>query len=170
MSMDNEKIKNGITLILDGLGEDKTRLGLVNTPDRFSKLCSELFYSYDQDPPQLSVFAEESTESEIFLEGIPFISFCEHHIVPFHGKINVRYKPRDNNVAGFGSISRVCSYYSGRLQIQERLTKEIGEYLYSKIAPEFLRVEVSAEHFCMRLHGEKKDGVIVHTHFEKTAN
>ena len=166
--MDNEKIKKGMKLILDGLGEDLTRQGLINTSDRFARLSEDLFFSYDHDPPEISVFPEESSEGEIILEGIPFISFCEHHFVPFHGKINVKYTPRDHKVVGFGSISRVCSYFSARLQIQERLTKEIGEYLFRNITPESLRVEISAEHFCMRLHGEKKDGVIVHTQFEKS--
>ena len=165
--MDKDKIKTGIEKILVGLGEDLARPGLDKTPERFAALCEDLFFSYDKEPPEISVFAEESSEGEIFLEGIPFISFCEHHFVPFHGKINVKYLPKDHKVAGFGSISRVCSYYASRLQIQERLTKNIGEYLYKKLDPCYLNIEISAEHFCMRLHGEKKDGVVVHTNFEK---
>ena len=157
--MDKDKIKIGIENILEGLGEDITRAGLEKTPERFAALCDDLFFSYDNEPPEISVFAEESSEGEIFLEGIPFISFCEHHFVPFHGKINVKYLPKDHNVAGFGSISRVCSYFASRLQIQERLTKNIGEYLNNILSPKYLNIEIRAEHFCMRLHGEKKDGV-----------
>lgn len=165
--MDKDKIKQGIKLFIDGLNENPQRSGLSNTPQRFADFCEEIFYSYDQNPPEISTFSEKNSTTPITLEGISFISFCEHHLVPFYGEIDITYIPANDKVVGFGSLSRVCSYFAARLQIQERLTSDIGNFLHDLLSPQFLTVDIRAQHFCIRLHGEKKENITVKTSYRK---
>lgn len=165
--MDKDKIKQGIKLFIDGLNENPRRPGLNNTPQRFADFCEEAFYSYDQKPPEISTFSEKNATTTVSLEGITFVSFCEHHLVPFYGEIDITYIPANGKIAGFGSLSRVCSYFAARLQIQERLTSDIGNFLNDLLSPQYLNVEIRAQHFCMRLHGDKKENVIVKTNYKK---
>jgi len=164
---DHNKIASGVQLLLEGLGEDISREGLAATPNRFARFCDEIFYGYTEEPPVITLFESDKESGMIELKDIPFISFCEHHLVPFYGTIDISYIPSKQGIAGFGSLTKVCDYYSARLQIQERLTSRIGQYVFRLLEPRQLKVTITAEHFCMKLHGSKKQTGTVTTTFEK---
>jgi GTP cyclohydrolase I len=165
--MDHRKISEAISLLLEGLGEDTGREGVLRTPERFAAFCEEIFYGYDKEPPEISLFWDETGGKIISMENISFTSFCEHHLVPFYGTVSVSYKPKNGKICGFGDIPKVCNYFASRLQLQERLTSQIGDFLAEKIDPEWIKVEMTAQHFCIRLHGSLKESASVTTIYEK---
>jgi GTP cyclohydrolase I len=166
---DPERQENGLKQaaqsILVALGEDLQREGLGDTPQRFADLFTDFFCGYREPKPNLSIFTGDRFSGEISFEKISFSSFCEHHLVPFYGHVEIRYTPAGQRLTGFGSVARLLAWHAGKLQIQERLTQELGEDLVAALQPQQLFVRVSAEHFCMRLHGAKKEGVPVFTSF-----
>ncbi len=156
--VDQDKIREAVRLLLEGMGEDTGREGLVETPDRIARMYTEIFAGVEEDAavPLSKVFTVDS--SEIVLEkDIVFYSMCEHHMMPFFGKAHVAYIP-DGRVVGLSKLARTVEIFAKRLQIQERLTGQIADALMEHLAPRGAMVVLEAEHMCMTMRGVKKPG------------
>jgi len=157
--MDQSKIRQGVRLILEGIGEDLTREGLQDTPKRVAEMYQEILEGNDQQPQLESGFSEEMAEDIIILKDIPFYSMCEHHMLPFFGKVHLAYIPKSNKVSGFSSLTRLIDLYAKRLQIQERLTQQIANAVMKFLDPMGVLVLVEAQQLCVSMRGSKKDSV-----------
>ena len=141
------------------IGEDPDREGLKNTPRRVAEMLSELTIGLGRDPAdEISVEFRESYTGVILVRDIPFYSLCEHHLLPFFGIVHVAYHPTDGAITGLSKLARVVNIVSRRLQIQERLTREIAEALKRRLRPQGVFVAVQAEHLCMAMRGIKMGG------------
>ena len=157
--MDKEKIKKGAELILEGMGEDLGRQGLVKTPERIAGMYEELCSGISRDPAkEVDSFFEEGYEEMIVLNHIPFHSLCEHHLLPFIGEASIVYMPKGGKVVGASKLPRVLEVASNRPQIQERLTAQVADVLMEKLSPYGVLVKIEAEHLCMTIRGIKKPG------------
>lgn len=157
--MDKAKIQHGVKLILEGIGEDLKREGIRETPSRVSDMLLEILEGMHEEPDLNVGFTEEvSKDNYILIRDIPFYSFCEHHLLPFFGKIKILYIPKDNRVAGFSDLVRIVDIYSRRLQIQERLTNLIADKLMDSLKPEGLRIVVEATQLCVTMRDRKALG------------
>lgn len=156
--MDKEKIKEGVKLILEGVGEDVTREGLFETPDRISRMYEELFAGLQADASEHLAKTFHVDNNEMVIEkDITFYSMCEHHLLPFYGKAHVAYVP-DGKVVGISKLARTVEVYARRPQIQERMTGQIADALMECLNPKGAIVLVEAEHMCMTMRGIKKPG------------
>ncbi len=156
--VDQKKIEQAVKLLLEGIGEDVTREGLVDTPNRVARMYGEICRGIDEDPSQhlSKTFAVQS--NEIVLEkDITFYSTCEHHLMPFYGKVHIAYLP-DGRVAGLSKLARTVEVYARRLQIQEQMTIQIAEAVMEHLKPQGVMVMVEAEHMCMTMRGVAKTG------------
>ena len=158
--IDQKKIEKAIHELLVALGEDPTREGLKGTPNRVARMYTELCKGYSQKAKdELKVFYEEENYEEIVLvKDIPIYSLCEHHLVPFFGKAHVAYIPRKGRVTGLSKIARVVDVFARRLQLQERLTKQIADAIDDIVKPRGVMVVIEAEHLCMTMRGVEKAG------------
>ena len=156
--VDQEKIKKAVKLLLEGIGEDPDREGLAQTPERIARMYSEIFDGISKDAKEhLSRrFMVESNEM-VLEKDITFYSMCEHHLMPFFGKVHVAYLP-DGYVAGLSKLARTVEVYAGRPQIQERMTSQIADAIMGELQPQGVMVMVEAEHLCMAMRGVKKPG------------
>ena len=151
--MDKERVKKLVRELIIELGEDPTREGLRKTPERIADMYKEIFGGYDTDS-QLSIqFSEDS--DVVIAKDIQFYSMCEHHMLPFFGKIHVAYSP-NGRVFGISKLVRLVEKYSKRLQIQERLTKNIADELFAQ-GVKGVAVIAEAEHLCMKMRGVRND-------------
>lgn len=156
--MDDNKIKEGVRLILEGVGEDITREGLIETPDRIARMYHELAAGYEDDPAvHLSKWFHAGSSDMVVEKDITFYSFCEHHMLPFFGKAAVAYVP-DGEVVGLSKIARTVEVYARRFQLQERLTSQIADAFMKELKPKGVMVLIEAEHMCMSMRGIKKPG------------
>lgn len=156
--VDKRKIKNATLNILRAIGEDPEREGLKETPERIAQMYNELIKE-DEKPPKLKSFKNENYDEIIAKEGIKFFSLCEHHMIPFYGEAHVAYIP-DKKFVGLSKISRTVKYFSRRLQIQERFTRQIGDYLSEKLNPRGVIVVIEGEHLCEQMRGAEAEGVM----------
>ena len=156
--IDDEKIKEGVRLLIEGIGEDPDREGLLDTPDRIARMYHELYAGMEMKPEDILAKRFKVDNSEIVIEkDITFYSTCEHHMLPFFGKVHIAYIPK-GEVVGISKLARVVEIYARRLQIQEQLTSQIVDALEECLKPEGVMVVVSAEHTCMTMRGIKKPG------------
>lgn len=152
-----EEIKKHVEAIMNVLGIEKTESN-ENTPLRVAKMyCNEVFQNRNNSNieelnSRMKVFPNEGTTHPIDVHGVEFSSMCEHHWMPFMGKVSVTYVPNDS-IIGLSKIPRVVKYFSKKPQLQERLTNEIGQYLVSILSPSYLKVEVTAVHTCVLCRG-----------------
>lgn len=153
--MDKNLLEQGMRLILQGLEEDMKREGVIQTPQRFAKMCEEIFSGYKQNPPKINLFESPTSESIVIVRDIPFYSMCEHHFLPFFGEMHLAYIPDNQKVTGFSDIVQVVQYFSRRLQIQERLTQQIAEYMDGILKPRGLILVSHAIQLCMSMRGVK---------------
>ena len=153
---DEAKIRQGITMILEGIGEDTQREGLIETPDRIVKMYGELFAAVgcEDDPIESKVFKIQNG-GMVAERGITFYSMCEHHMLPFFGHAAIAYIP-DGEVIGLSKLVRIVDFYSRKLQLQERLTHEIAEAVSRKVKNKGVYVVLSAEHLCVSMRGISK--------------
>ncbi len=155
-------IKIAVRQILANVGEDPDRDGLKQTPNRVARMYSELLQGYHQDVKTVingAMFDVEYGEDEMVVVGdIPYNSMCEHHMLPFVGKVHVGYIPGDK-VVGLSKIPRIVDMFARRLQVQERLTNEIADALVQAINPKGVMVVVEGQHSCASLRGVKKHGI-----------
>lgn len=157
--MDRQKIMGGVKAILEGLGEDNQREGLQDTPRRVAEMLEEILSGTNQTPALEAGISEEVADDLIIIRDIPFYSLCEHHLLPFFGKVHLAYIPRQNKVSGFSAITRLVDIFSRRLQIQERLTRQIANALMQFLDPRGVLVIVEAQQLCVSMRGTKKDSV-----------
>jgi len=151
--MDDERVKKLIRELIIEIGEDPTREGLCNTPERIASAYKEIFSGYDSNS-ELSVQFSEDSEA-VVIRDIQFYSMCEHHMLPFFGKIQLAYSP-NGRVFGISKLVRLVEKYSRRLQIQERMTKNIADELFSNEV-KGVAVIVQAEHLCMKMRGVRNN-------------
>ncbi len=162
--MDLEKLKQGVALILEGIGEDTHREGLRDTPDRVAKYYTEMFSGLSEDPGKaIKPYTTKNHDEMIILRDISFVSICEHHLLPFFGQVHIVYIPDSDKIAGFSSLARIVDVLSKRPQLQERMTTEIADYVIKAIKPKGVMVVMEAEHMCMTIRGVKKSGSKVMT-------
>lgn len=156
--MNEEKIRQGVRLMLEGIGEDPDREGLIDTPDRVARMFKEILSGIEEDPSQhlKRTFAAQS--GDIVLEAnIPLYSMCEHHMLPFHGVAHVAYLPGER-VVGLSKIARTVQGYARRLQLQEQLTSQIADAFVNVLDPKGVMVVIEAEHMCIAMRGVNKPG------------
>ncbi|MBU8879103.1 GTP cyclohydrolase I FolE [Bacillus sp. FJAT-29790] len=153
------QIEDAVRLILEAIGEDPTREGLLDTPKRVAKMYEEVFQGLDQDPKEYfdTVFGEDHEEL-VLVKDIPFYSMCEHHLVPFFGKAHVAYIPKNGKVTGLSKLARAVEAVARRPQLQERITSTVADAILEKLDPHGVMVVVEAEHMCMTMRGVKKPG------------
>ncbi|MGN1126753.1 MAG: GTP cyclohydrolase I FolE [Ruminococcus sp.] len=156
--VDEEKIKKAVVEILEAIGEDPNREGLRETPSRVARMYCELASGYsDSAKKHLSkVFTAENSQF-VLEKDISFHSLCEHHMLPFFGKVHIAYIP-DGKVVGLSKLARLVEVFARRLQIQEQMTNQIADAIEEELAPKGVFVIVEAEHTCMTMRGIKKIG------------
>ena len=156
--IDGEKIRQAATAIIEAIGEDPAREGLVDTPKRIAQMYEEFFSGLDQDPIEvLATGFEEGHDELVVLRGIPFFSICEHHFLPFYGVAHVGYVPR-GRIVGASKLARALDILARRPQIQERLTDQLADAIFTAASPEGVATVLTAEHMCMTLRGVRKPG------------
>lgn len=156
--VDKEAIQKAVLTILRAIGESPEREGLVGTPRRIAEMYEELFSGIHQDPAALLATGFEERHKEmVMVKDIPFISMCEHHILPFRGRAHVGYIPQ-GRIVGVSKIARVVEVFARRLQVQERLTSQIADLLMERLGARGAAVVIEAEHLCMTARGVKKPG------------
>ena len=156
--MNKEKIMEGVKLILEGVGEDVNREGLIETPDRIARMYMEIFDGIGKDAKEVLSKTFSAENNDLVLEkDITFFSMCEHHLVPFFGKAHIAYIPK-GKVAGLSKLARTVEIYAKKPQLQERLTTEIADALMKYLDAEGAMVVIEAEHTCMTMRGVKKPG------------
>jgi GTP cyclohydrolase I len=154
--VDLKRIERAVLEILEAVGEDPKREGLLDTPARVSRMYAELLDGMRHEPTEhvKSIFHEEYDEI-VLLRDIPFYSVCEHHLMPFIGKAHVAYLP-DGQVLGVSKLARIVDSFARRLQLQERLTAQIADFLMENLKPQGVAVVIEASHSCMSIRGIKK--------------
>lgn len=156
--IDKEKVEAGVRLILEGIGEDVNREGLFETPDRIARMYEEIFGGMDMDAAEPLKKRFHASNNEMVVEkDITFYSTCEHHMLPFYGKVHIAYIP-DGKVVGLSKLARTVEVFARRLQLQEQLTGQIVDALMTHMQPKGVMVMVEAEHLCMTMRGIKKPG------------
>jgi GTP cyclohydrolase I len=151
-------IAQAVKVIIDAIGEDSKRSGLLKTPERVAKALVEMTSGIDFDPTSVlgTIFEEGPYDEMIIEKGIPFSSLCEHHLLPFVGTATIAYIPRNNKIVGLSKLARLLEGYARRPQVQERLTTQIAEALHTHLKPLGVGVVIEAEHFCMSLRGVQR--------------
>jgi GTP cyclohydrolase I len=158
-SIDKGRIEKAVREIIEAIGEDPMREGLIETPERVARFYAEVFQGVHQDPAHVvdAFFGEEHYQEIVMVKEIPFYSMCEHHFVPFHGSAHVAYLP-DGRVTGLSKLARLVEGFARRPQMQERLTAQVADCLDKALQPLGVLVVVEAEHLCMSMRGVKKAG------------
>jgi GTP cyclohydrolase IA len=160
----NGRVEAAVREILTEIGEEPDREGLVGTPVRVHRMYTELTAGYHVDPARLmngAVFDVDYSEM-VVVKDIPFYSLCEHHLLPFFGAAAVAYIPR-GRVIGLSKIPRIVEMYARRLQVQERMTQQIADFLQDHLAPQGVGVVVEATHLCAVMRGVRKPGTVMTT-------
>jgi GTP cyclohydrolase I len=157
-------VEDAVREILLEIGEDPTRQGLVGTPDRVHRMYAELTAGYHVDPDRLvnGAIYDIAYSEMVVVKDIPFYSLCEHHLLPFFGQAAVAYIPK-GKVIGLSKIPRVVEMYARRLQVQERLTQQIADFINDRLAPQGVGVVIEATHLCAVMRGIRKPGTIMTT-------
>lgn len=162
--MDMRKIEQGVRLVIEGIGEDPDRPGLRGTPGRVARMMEDILGGTQVDPQEdLEVFQDERHDELVLIRNIPLYSFCEHHLLPFAGVAHVAYIPKEGRIIGLSKIARLVDTLARRLQVQERLTKQVADILNATLNPLGVMVVIEAEHLCMSMRGVKKPKAITVT-------
>lgn len=161
--MDQKKIQEGVRLILEGIGEDLNREGLLETPERIGRMYEEICGGMTEDAgTHLQKTFSVSDSGMVLEKDIVFYSLCEHHMLPFYGKAHIAYIP-DGKVVGLSKLARTVEVFAKRLQIQEQMTAQIADAIMEHLSPKGVMVAVEAEHMCMTMRGVKKPGSLTET-------
>ena len=163
--MDREKIEHGVRLILEGVGEDPAREGLLDTPRRVADMYEEIFAGLSQDAAEhFCVTFNEGHQEMVLVRDIPLYSVCEHHLLPFIGRAHVAYIPgKDGRICGLSKLARVLDVFAKRPQVQERLTSQVADTIVEHLNPQGVMVVIEAEHLCMSMRGVQKPGATTTT-------
>ena len=156
--IDQEKVREAVSMFLTAIGEDPNRPGLVETPDRIARMCAELFGGLEQTAAEPLAKRFPVDENNLVMEkDITFYSVCEHHLLPFYGKVHIAYVP-DGAVVGLSKLARTVEVFARRPQIQENMTAQIADALEEHLKPKGVMVMIEAEHMCMTMRGVQKPG------------
>ncbi len=157
--IDEARIEKAVREIIEAIGENPDREGLIETPARVARFYSEVFGGLHEDPEEVvdAFFGEEHYQEIVMVKEIPFYSMCEHHFVPFHGEAHVAYLPK-GRVTGLSKLARLVDGFARRPQMQERLTAQVADCLEKALDPLGILVVIEAEHLCMSMRGVKKPG------------
>jgi GTP cyclohydrolase I len=158
--LNQDRIKKAVKEIIESIGEDPSREGMRDTPQRVAEMYAELFQGMDKDPKtDLEVGFELGHREMVLVKDIPFYSMCEHHLLPFFGVVHVGYIPnKEGRIVGISKIARVVETIARRPQVQERMTTEIADTIYNGLRATGTGVVIQAEHMCMIMRGIKKPG------------
>ncbi len=157
--MDAEKIRRGVRLLLEGIGEDPSRPGLKDTPRRVAEFYAEMFSGLGEDPVEIiKPISGERHHEMVLVKDLGFRSMCEHHLLPFAGRAHIAYIPSKGRIVGVGNLARVLDSLARRPQVQERLTTQMAEIIVKAIAPLGTMVVIQAEHLCLSMRGVRKEG------------
>lgn len=156
--VDRKKVEQAIQLLLEGIGEDPEREGLIETPARIARMYEEICGGMEKNAEEHLKKTFTVKNSEMVVEkDITFYSMCEHHMLPFYGKVHIAYIP-EGKVVGLSKLARTVEVYARRLQLQEQMTAQIADALMEHLKPQGVMVMVEAEHMCMTMRGVKKPG------------
>ena len=158
--MDHAKIEQAVRMIIEGIGDDPDREGVIDTPRRVADMYEEIFAGIGKDPAEVISAVKGADHDEmIMVKDIPLSALCEHHMLPFNGKAHVAYIPnKDGRITGLSKIARVVDVCAKRLQVQERLTTQVADAIEQALEPRGVFVVIEAEHLCMTMRGVKKPG------------
>ena len=157
--MDMQKIENAVRDILEAIGEDPQREGLLETPARVARMYAEIFAGLADDPTRhLKLFDEQKNDEMVVVRDIPLYSMCEHHLIPFMGKAHIAYIPQDGKVIGLSKLARIVDCFARRPQLQERLTAQVADFLDEHLHPMGVAVVIEAQHLCMTMRGARAAG------------
>ena len=157
--IDLEKIAAGVRLMLEGMGEDPERDGLLKTPERVADFYAELTSGmWENAAEHIVPLPGDSHDEMVIVKDIFIASVCEHHLAPFVGKVHIAYIPKNGRIVGLSKLARIAEIFAKRLQVQERLTQQIAQTLFEELEPIGVMVVMEAEHTCMTLRGVKKPG------------
>jgi GTP cyclohydrolase IA len=161
---DNGRVEDAVREILTEIGEDPDRQGLLGTPERVHRMYTELTAGYHVDPERLinNAIFDVAYSEMVVVKDIPFYSLCEHHLLPFFGTAAVAYIPR-GRVIGLSKIPRIVEMYARRLQVQERLTQQVADFLQERLSPQGVGVVIEATHLCAVMRGVRKPGTVMTT-------
>jgi GTP cyclohydrolase IA len=163
MAVDQERVAKAIREILEAVGEDPDRDGLVDTPDRVARMYAEVLSGIGVEP-SIELTFEANHDEMVMVHDIPVYSLCEHHLVPFIGRAHVAYIPsEDGRITGLSKLPRLVNGFARRLQVQERLTAQIADELERSLKPRGVFVVVEAEHLCMSMRGVRTPGTTTTT-------
>jgi len=162
--IDQQAIADAMRRILEAIGEDPGREGLLETPERVARMYTEIFGGMHRDPREdlFRVFLADEHQEMVLVRDIAFYSMCEHHFLPFHGTAHVAYVP-DGRVTGLSKLARLVEGFARRPQMQERLTTQVADALVEVLSPRGVLVVVEARHLCMEMRGVKKPGTVTQT-------
>jgi len=160
MAVDETRVRAAVAELLDAIGEDPGRDGLIDTPRRVAEMYTELFSGLESDPARhLRVTFDAGHDEMVMVRDIPFTSLCEHHLVPFMGHAHLAYIPGPSGrITGLSKLARLVEGFARRLQVQERLTVQIADALVAELEPRGALVVIEAEHLCMSMRGVRKPG------------
>lgn len=162
--MEKKKIEKAIKEIIEALGEDSKREGLKKTPQRVARMYSDIFKGIHKKPEKaIRVYHATNYDEIIIIKDIPFYSFCEHHLLPFFGKVHIAYIPKKDKITGYANLVEVVEIYSQRLQLQERMTAQIADSIMKILQPMGTFVIIEARQLCLEMQGLKKQGEITVT-------
>ena len=155
--IDSDSVRNAVSQILRAIGEDTERDGLKRTPDRVARMYAELVSGYSTDPRVVvnDALFDVKYDEMVLVRDIEFYSLCEHHLLPFLGRVHVAYIP-DGKIVGLSKIPRIVDVYARRLQVQERMTRQIADFIRDLLHPQGVAVVVEAMHLCMSMRGVQK--------------
>ena len=158
--MDTQRLERAVREILEAVGEDPSREGLLETPARVARMYQEIFSGLEADPKDfLKIFDEGPGHDELVLvKDIPLYSVCEHHLLPFIGRAHIAYIPKNGRIIGLSKFARIVDCFARRPQVQERLTGQIADFLFEQLEPLGVAVFIQAEHLCMTMRGVQKPG------------
>ena len=157
--MDMKKIEGAVRDILEAIGEDPDREGLRETPARVARMYAEIFAGLADDPRRhLKLFHEQGNDEMVIVRDIPLYSMCEHHLIPFMGKAHIAYIPKNGRVIGLSKLARIVDSFAKRPQLQERLTAQVADFLYTELDPLGVAVVIEAQHLCMTMRGARAAG------------
>jgi GTP cyclohydrolase I len=159
-NFDEKKARKAVKLLLESFGEDLNREGIRHTPERVVSFYKEVLFGNAIDPLKFIPvrYATEDHEEIVLVKDITFYSLCEHHLLPFFGRAHVAYIPQKDRIVGVSKLVRLVEIFANRLQLQERLTKQVADTIMQSIEPHGIVVVIEAEHLCMTMRGIKKPG------------
>ena len=159
-TFNKQKFQKAVSMMLEAFGEDTKREGIKRTPERVAEFYEEFFTGYNEDIDNIiSVhYQTEEYEEIVIVKDIQLYSMCEHHLLPFSGKVHIAYLPKKGRIVGVSKLGRVVEAFAHRLQLQERLSEQIADTIMKTIQPKGAMVVIEAEHLCMTMRGVRKPG------------